>query len=326
MATQAIATTDGQVPALIPAAEHFALRQRQARMFAMSLLVPEHLRKGTPDQAMANCYIALALAEAMGEMPLIVMQNIHVISGKAGFASKYMIARANSSGKFKDDVDWDVSGKGQDLSVTCFATLAKSGKRVEMTVDMAMAKAEGWTKNAKYQTMPEVMLRYRSASFLVNMYAPEVMLGYKTVEEYEDMGAAQVVDVQPLTGAMLIEQASETAEIVDAETGEVSDRPSPADTLSPDAPAGSAGDPPTSDEQEEASDSLPAREDSDHGEAHTTADAEADIIAHIGKKVRINDVNALINSRIGELDDDAADRVRSVAMERISWIRDQADA
>ncbi|UIJ43758.1 hypothetical protein LZK98_11715 [Sphingomonas cannabina] len=205
------------------AAEKFALAQRQARTFAMSPLVPEHLRKGSPEQAIANCYIALTLAEAMGEMPLIVMQNIHVINGKAGFASKYMIARANASGKFKDDLDWEIAGAGKTLSATCFATLAKSGKRVEMTVDMAMAEAEGWTKNAKYRTMPELMLRYRSASFLVNLYAPEVMLGYRTVEEIEDVAIAAAVDVQPLTAAMIEHQAAPAEEVVEPEQEEASE-------------------------------------------------------------------------------------------------------
>ena len=32
-------------------AQHFGLMQRQARMFAMSPLIPEALRKGTPEQA-----------------------------------------------------------------------------------------------------------------------------------------------------------------------------------------------------------------------------------------------------------------------------------
>jgi hypothetical protein len=222
MAT-AIETTEqtrSNVPALTPEGERFALAQRQAKMFAMSPLVPDHLRKGPPEQAIANCWIALNLAQAMDEMPLIVMQNIHIINGKAGFASKYMIARANASGKFKDDIDWIESGEGKNLSVTCFATLAKSGKRVEMTADMAMAEAEGWTRNAKYKTMPKVMLRYRSASFLVNMYAPEVMLGYRTAEEIEDVIAAAVPINEPLTSDMLLNQ-SRPQETVDQVTGEV---------------------------------------------------------------------------------------------------------
>lgn len=216
MATQAL-TTD-TLPALSPEAERFALRQRQARMFATSPLVPEHLRKGTPEQAMANCYIALTLAEAMGEVPLIVMQNIHVVSGKAGFASQYMIARANSAGIFHGRIDWRIDrGDPANLSVTAYAVLKDTGQEVSVTVDMKMAKAEGWTKNPKYQTMPEVMLRYRSAAFLVRFYAPDVMLGYQTVEEAQDVAIAAGPDLtaQPLTAAALLDHAPTLPEDID---------------------------------------------------------------------------------------------------------------
>ncbi len=210
MATQ-VATaeeTQNTFPALTPEGERFALRQRQARMFAMSPLVPEHLRKGTEQQAIANCWIALTLAEAMGEVPLIVMQNIHVVNGKAGFASQYMIARANSSGIFKGRIDWRIERDDPaNLSVTAYAFLRETGQEVSVTCDMKMAKAEGWTKNAKYQTMPEVMLRYRSAAFLVRFYAPDVMLGYQTAEEVDDVVAAETPTQPPLTARMLIEQA-----------------------------------------------------------------------------------------------------------------------
>lgn len=220
MATQ-IATIPDQH--LTPAAERFALLQRQSRMFAMSPLVPDHLRKGSPEQAMANCYIALTLAEAMGEVPLIVMQNIHIVNGKAGFASQYMIARANSSGIFKGRIDWRIDKSDRNnLSVTAYAILKETGQEVSVTCDMAMAAAEGWTKNPKYKTMPEVMLRYRSAAFLVRFYAPDVMLGYQTVEEVQDVAIAEgpSLSATPITAAMLEQQASgETA--YDSETGEI---------------------------------------------------------------------------------------------------------
>lgn len=193
----------------------FALRQRQARMFAMSPLIPEHLRKGPPEVAMSNCYIALTLAEAMGEVPLIVMQNIHVVNGKAGFASQYMIARANSSGVFKGRIDWRIDRSNpQNLSVTAFAFLKETGDEVSVTCDMAMAAAEGWTKNPKYKSMPEVMLRYRSAAFLVRFYAPDVMLGYQTVEEVSDVAMA-VEPAAPLSAAMLAAPVEEEPEQVD---------------------------------------------------------------------------------------------------------------
>lgn len=227
MATQ-LQTADhaqAQVPALTPEGELFALRQRQARMFASSPLVPEHLRKGSPEQAIANCWIALTLAEAMGEVPLIVMQNIHVVSGKAGFASQYMIARANNSGIFKGRIDWRIDRSDpNNLAVTAYATIKESGQEVEVTCDMTMAQAEGWVKNPKYKTMPEVMLRYRSAAFLVRFYAPDVMLGYQTAEEVEDVAAAALPAAEPLTGQMLIDQSQPTLRATpahDEDTGEV---------------------------------------------------------------------------------------------------------
>jgi hypothetical protein len=201
----------------------FELQQRQAKMFAVSALVPEHLRKGDPQTALANCYIALKLAEVMGEAPLVVMQNIHIVKGKAGFAAQYMIARANSSGIFTGRIDWRIDKSDpKNLSITAFAHLRETGDEVSFTCDMAMAKAEGWTSNPKYTSMPELMLRYRSATFLVRLYAPDVMLGYQTVEEVQDTSyTAVAVDEAPrLTAAMLADQAGET---IDADPVEVAD-------------------------------------------------------------------------------------------------------
>lgn len=195
------------VPQPSAEAQHFSLMQRQAALFASSPLIPQSLRQGGPQQAMANCYIAMTIADRMGEDRMTVMQNIVIVHGTAGFKAQYMIARANASGVFKDGIDWEVKGSGDNLSVTAFATLASTSKRVSITVDMKMAKAEGWTKNTKYQTMPEIMLRYRSGTFLVRMYAPQVMLGYQTVEEQEDMSAGMAPAAEPVTAAALLEQA-----------------------------------------------------------------------------------------------------------------------
>lgn len=267
MATAIAAPTETtNVPALTPEGEKFALRQRQARMFAMSPLVPEHLRKGPPEQAIANCWIALTLAEAMGEVPLIVMQNIHVVNGKAGFASQYMIARANSSGVFKGRIDWRVDNSDpNNLSVTAFAVIKDSGQEVSVTCDMKMAKAEGWTKNAKYSTMPEVMLRYRSAAFLVRFYAPDVMLGYQTSEELEDVIEAAKPSQPPLSARMLVDQAKPietTAEAVDTDTGEIAeDNSTEASGTAREAPGAAESAVATSDEVNASTDGPAANEE-----------------------------------------------------------------
>jgi hypothetical protein len=68
-------------------------------------------------------------------------------------------------------------------------------------------------------------------------------------------------------------------------------------------------------------DAAEGRDDADHGEAFTTIDAEADILAHLARKVREEDVNSLVRSRIGELDEDGQDRVRTAAMAKIAELK-----
>lgn len=301
MATQ-LATQNDNVPALTPEAETFALRQRQARMFSTSPLVPEHLRKGSPEQAMANCYIALTLAEAMGEVPLIVMQNIHVVSGKAGFASQYMIARANSSGVFRGRIDWRIDRSDpKNLAVTAFAFLKETGDEVSVTVDMKMAEAEGWAKNPKYRTMPEIMLRYRSAAFLVRFYAPDVMLGYQTVEEVQDvaLAASPVVDAEPLTAAALLEQA---------QTGEI--RPATGDGSAEADGQPKEGDVAAPSEQE-------GPDDTQRGEQPSLDEAKL----AVDRAELVPDVNSAVASYEGQLSEEDQDALRSHAAVRIDALK-----
>src|SRR5690606_41472541 len=71
----------------------------------------------------------------------------------------------------------------------------ETGEPIESSsVSIEMAVKEGWyTKNgSKWQTMPEVMLRYRTASFFGKLYAPELLMGLQTVEEAHD-----IIDATP---------------------------------------------------------------------------------------------------------------------------------
>ena len=65
---------------------------------------------------------------------------------------------------------------------------------------MKMARLEGWTRNSKYTSMPEVMLRNRAATFFGRQFIPDLLLGVQTSEE--------VVDIQPLNVTPEIEKES----------------------------------------------------------------------------------------------------------------------
>lgn len=173
------------VPSPLMNPDTFAHMCRVGNMLSLSPLFPAHLRAGPKEQAQANGMLVMNMAMRLNEDPLTVAQNIYFVSGRPGWNTTYMISKANMHGVFKNPIDWEISGKGDTLQATAFAELAGTGRRVQVTVGMDMAKKEGWTKNPKYQSMPEQMLRYRSAAFLIRLYCPEVMIGIPAAVEIE---------------------------------------------------------------------------------------------------------------------------------------------
>lgn len=55
-------------------------------------------------------------------------------------------------------------------------------------VSLEMAVAEGWygKNGSKWQTMPDLMLQYRSAAFFGRIYAPELLMGLPSADEVRD--------------------------------------------------------------------------------------------------------------------------------------------
>jgi len=155
-----------------------------AEAISRSDIIPEHYRGKA-----ANAFIAVDMADRMGVGVLEIMQNTYIVHGKLGFAATYVIGMANKSGVFRGPIQFDYT-PGTNASVTAWAVVDYTGDKVEFTVDIAMAKAEGWTKNTKYKTMPQTMLSYRAGTQLVRLYASQCLLGMKTKDELEDIHAA----------------------------------------------------------------------------------------------------------------------------------------
>jgi len=246
----------------------FEHAQRVAKVFASSKLVPQHMQGNT-----ADCLIALQIARRLNEEPLTVMQQIYIVNGRPGWYTSYMISRVNRAGILKGPITWEEAGEGDALTVTAKAVLAATGEEIRASADMRMAAAEGWTKNAKYKSMPAHMLRWRSAAMLIRLYAPEVMLGMPAVEELETM--PKMRDVTPAKNladkldalAKIPDKPApaEAAETHDPDTGEITDEQG-SQQEAPNAPA--AGQP--------ASDPDPSQRKSEQPGAGAAARAEKD--------------------------------------------------
>jgi len=204
-----------QAPSLFGNIELFENGQRMAKMLASSDLVPSQYRGN-----LANTVIALELAQRLGASPLAVMQSSYVIHGKPGWSASFVIACLNSSGKFSP-IRFDVTGEGDARSCVAWAYDLANKERIEgPAVSIAMAKKEGWyqKKGSKWQTMPDLMLRYRAATMFGRLYAPEILMGMKTTEEIIDSEAmpAKSASVDELN-ARIMDDRVDNEQVIDAE-------------------------------------------------------------------------------------------------------------
>lgn len=240
----------------------FELMQRAANVLTNSTLVPTAYRNQKEIKSfgkvtgyeenkpgMANCIVALNMAQRMQADPLMVMQNLHIIEGRPSWSSQFIIAAINSCGRYSP-LRFEITKPGEPTELTYTATEWKNNNRSEVQktvtvrhqecvayaieketgerldsprVSIQMAIDEGWlTKNgSKWQTMPELMLRYRCASMFGRLYAPELLMGLQTSEEVHDFIQAEpdaeggyVVNVEQF-------RKPEQSEVVDANTGEI---------------------------------------------------------------------------------------------------------
>lgn len=155
-------------------------RYRLAKAFSMSGMVPPHFA-GKPEA----CLVAMLYAEQLGEHPMLLFQEMSVINGRPNTSSRFAISRANKSGLLQGPITWKSKGQGDALEVTASAVLRETGEVLTATVTMKEAIADGWTRNSKYKSIPEQMLRWRAATRLINLYIPEVLFGLGVREEAE---------------------------------------------------------------------------------------------------------------------------------------------
>lgn len=178
----ALATTTQQASSLAFLHDGAALdhKYRLAKAMSMSGMVPPHFA-GKPEA----CLVAILYAEQLGEHPMLLFQEMSVINGRPNTSARFAISRANKSGLLKGPINWKSMGQGDALEVTASATLRETGEVITATVTMREATADGWTRNSKYNSIPEQMLRWRAATRLINLYMPEVLFGLGVREEAE---------------------------------------------------------------------------------------------------------------------------------------------
>lgn len=161
--------------------DNFTMATQMAKAFAQSTIVPREYQGN-----FANGLVAIDMANRLKTSPLTVMQNLDVIQGRPAWRATFLIAMINSSGKYDMELQFEEENDKSGAPYACTCWTEKDGRKVTgIKVTMDMARAEGWVnKNgSKWKTMPQVMLRYRAASFFSRMNCPELSNGLYTTEE-----------------------------------------------------------------------------------------------------------------------------------------------
>ena len=173
-------TIDANVAASDPVQESdpLAIAWRHATGYSQSQMVPAHFQNNVQD-----CFVVVQLALELGIAPLTALQNVFMIGGRPSYTAKFAVALANRAKVFAGPIRWKIEKgeKKEDLEVTAYAPL-NDGDTAEVTLSYRTAMAEGWTRNKKYSTIPEQMLRWRSAKWLIDLHCPEILLGFDVVE------------------------------------------------------------------------------------------------------------------------------------------------
>lgn len=197
----------------------FELVQRAAKMLASSTLVPKDYQGAA---GMANCAIALNMAQRMGADPLMVLQNLVIVHGRPTWSSQFLIATFNSCGRYSSLKFEFFGDKGTD-DYGCRATAKELSTGEVLTgpdVTIAISKTEGWynRNGSKWKTIPELMLRYRAAAWFIRTVAPELSMGLHSSEEIRDMEEKEI-NPRPVSKGPSINDLINQS--IDAETGEI---------------------------------------------------------------------------------------------------------
>lgn len=173
-----ITTTSGGF-ALVPANMREAMDL--ATMMSKGRLVPQALQDKP-----ADCLLVIEQATRWGMSPFAVAQEVSVISGKLMHSGKIVAAAIHGSGILQGRLRYAFAGEGDALSVTVTGTLRGDSEPQTVTVRLRDAK----TNNQHWAKSPEQMLSYHAARVWARRYAPEVMLGVYSPEEFDEPQAA----------------------------------------------------------------------------------------------------------------------------------------
>lgn len=165
-----------------------------AQTLSKSEIIPQSY-KGKP----ADCLIAIDIANRLGLSPAIVMQNSQCVRGNFTWKGSACKAMIDGCGRYQKTRYVYVGEEGKDSYGCYLEAIDNDGEIIKgVPVTIAMAKKEGWYNKdgSKWQSMCDLMLKYRAAAFFMRTECASIAMGFLTKEEVEDVYGKQTIDNQ----------------------------------------------------------------------------------------------------------------------------------
>lgn len=165
-----------------------------AQTLSKSEIIPQSY-KGKP----ADCLIAIDIANRLGLSPAIVMQNSQCVRGNFTWKGSACKAMIDGCGRYQKTRYVYVGEEGKDSYGCYLEAIDNDGDIIKgVPVTIGMAKKEGWYNKdgSKWQSMSDLMLKYRAAAFFMRTECASIAMGFLTKEEVEDVYGQQTIDNQ----------------------------------------------------------------------------------------------------------------------------------
>lgn len=169
-------------------------------MASSKMTVPKHLQGNAGD-----CMAIVMQASQWKMNPFAVAQKTHIVNGNLGYEAQLVAAVINSSGVVSDRFgfewkgDWDrYDGNSPDknleksLTVIVSATIKGEAEPRKLMVSMSQASARN---SPLWKSDPKQQLAYLAQKKWARLYAPDVILGVYSADEFEYV--PEMKDVSP---------------------------------------------------------------------------------------------------------------------------------
>ena len=155
-----------------------------------------------PDvKSQAQAVVKILAGKELGLTPFEAMGSIYVVGGRLALSSKAMAGLIQRSKKYAYQIKELTEEK-------CTIDIQRDDAVIgSSTFTFKDAARAGLVNKDNWKNYPKNMLFARSLSNACRFYCPEVISGYYTTEELEDLG--EVIDVKPSTTKVMLTQEGE---------------------------------------------------------------------------------------------------------------------